>query len=96
MKIASAEPVSGEKVFDGIGWISAKMVETGIQAQGGMKPATLYGQAKSTSRKLGTIPSEATLKISGFSCGWVKISNRRKTGWVKTSDMRGSPVTTCN
>ncbi len=96
VKIASAEPVSGEKMFDDIGWISAKMVETGIQAQGGMKPATLYAQAKSTSRKLGTILSETTVKISGFSCGWLKVSNKGKTGWVKTSDICGSPVTTCN
>ena len=98
VKIARAETVGGGKLFDDIGWISAKTVETGTKGgeAGYDKPAPFYVSAKTSSKKVGMIPSESTVKISGFSCGWIKVTYKGKTGWMRTVNICGNPVTTCS
>ena len=94
LKIAQAEPITGEKVFDDIGWISAKMVETGTQSNNN-SPIPIYLAAKASSKKVGNIPGDVTVKIAGYQCGWVKIIYKGKTGWVQEKFICGNPVTTC-
>jgi hypothetical protein len=96
VKIAQAETVGGGSVFDDIGWISAKMVGTGTKGSESYdKPAPLYAQTN-TKKKIGTIPSEVEVQIAGFSCGWVKVIYKGKSGWIRDANICGSPVTTCN
>lgn len=96
VKIARAETVGGGTVFDNIGWISAKMVATGTKGgENYNKPAPLYAQPN-TKKKIGTIPSEETVQIAGFQCGWIKVIYKGKSVWLKTQNICGSPVTTCS
>jgi len=97
VKIARAEDMDGEGLFDDIGWVSAKMVATSTKGDNGNynKPSTLYAQANSK-KKIGTIPSETEVMIIGFTCGWVKVSSQGKIGWIRTRDICGNPVTTCS
>lgn len=84
-------------LFEGTGWVSAKMVATGTMGPIGQynKPANLYS-ASNSKRKIGTIPSESEVLIAGFTCGWVKVKYKRKIGWIRTSNICGSPVTSCS
>jgi uncharacterized protein YgiM (DUF1202 family) len=96
VKIARADTVGGGKIFDDIGWVSAKMVVTGTKGSEDYdKPAPLYAQAN-TKSKIGTIPSDAEVQIAGFACGWIKVTYKGKSGWIKTQNICGNPVTTCN
>jgi len=96
LRIGLAETINGDSVFDDIGWISAKMVVTGTKgSKNYMSPVNLYSQPN-TKRKIGTVPAEVNVQIVGFSCGWVKISYQKKTGWIRTENICGNPVTTCS
>ena len=96
VKIAKAENGKGQ-IFDDIGWVSAKMVETGTKGTPNYNsPITMYAAAKTSSKKVGTIPSEDMVKIAGFSCGWVKVTYKGKTGWVRDVNICGNPFTTCS
>ncbi|MBK9164627.1 MAG: SH3 domain-containing protein [Acidobacteria bacterium] len=96
VKIVRAYGDSGS-LFEGTGWVSAKMVATGTMGPIGQynKPADLYA-ASNTNRKIGTIPSESEVSIAGFTCNWVKVKYKRKIGWIKASNVCGSPVTSCS
>jgi uncharacterized protein YgiM (DUF1202 family) len=96
VKIARAETISGETLFDDIGWISAKMVTTGTKgSENYNQPAPLYAQTN-TKKKVGSVPSEANVQIAGFQCGWIKVTYKGKSGWMRTQNVCGSPVTTCS
>ncbi len=97
VKITSADGGDGGSSFDGIGWVSAKMVATRTMGPSGQydKPADLYA-ASNSKRKIGTIPSESEVLITGFTCGWVKVQYKKKIGWIRTSSICGSPVTSCS
>lgn len=97
LKIARAENFDGEKIFDEIGWVSAKMVATGTKGDDGKyeKPATLYTEPRTNSRKAGTIPSETEVKLVGFTCGFIQVSYNGVTGWLRTANVCPNPVTTC-
>lgn len=97
VKIARAEDIDGEGLFDDIGWVSTKMIATGTKGADGNynKPAPLYAQANSK-KKIGTIPSESEVQIAGFQCGWVKVNYKGKIGWIRTNNICGNPVTTCS
>ncbi len=96
VKIARAETINGDTIFDDIGWISAKMVATGTKgSENYNKPVPLYAQTN-TKKKLGTIPSEATVQIAGFQCGWIKVIYKGKSGWIRVANICGNPVTTCS
>lgn len=88
---------NGDTLFEGTGWVSAKMVATGTMGPIGQynKPADLYS-ASNTNRKIGSIPSESEVSIAGFTCGWLKVQHKRKIGWIKASNVCGSPVTSCS
>lgn len=97
VKISGATKVSGDEVFSDIGWVSAKMLETGTKGDKNYDDAVqLYALAKTSSKKTGTVPSEASVRIAGFSCGWIKIELKGKTGWIRTLNICGNPVTTCS
>jgi hypothetical protein len=97
LKISGAEKLAGGSVFDGIGWVSAKMIETGTKGSPNYdSPAPIYAVANTSSKKAGTIPSEALIQIDGFKCGWIKALYKGKTGWLRVRNICGSPVTTCN
>ncbi|HQU86154.1 MAG TPA: SH3 domain-containing protein, partial [Pyrinomonadaceae bacterium] len=97
LKIGRAENIDGDLLFDDLGWISAKLVETGTKGgeEGYDKHIKLYSAANAKSKKLGMIPSEANVKIAGFKCGWIKVSYEDLTGWIRDTNICGNPVTTC-
>ena len=97
IKIARAENIDGDLLFDDIGWVSAKMIATGTKGNDGnyAKPVNLYTNAN-TKKKIGLIPSESEVQIVGFSCGWIKVNYKGKTGWIRDSNICGNPVTTCS
>ncbi len=84
-------------LFNDLGWVSAKMVETGTKGDPNYNsPITMYLQAKSSSKKVGIIPSEEIVKIAGYQCGWVKVVYKGKTGWIRENNICGNPFTTCS
>lgn len=97
VKINGAETVGGEEQFSGIGWVSAKMVTISTEQHNGNagKPVPLYIQPKTSSKKVGTIPSDVNVQIVGFDCFGLKVTYKTKTGWLSANDMCGNPVTTC-
>lgn len=97
VKINGAETVGGEEQFSGIGWVSAKMVTISTEQHNGnaSKPVPLYIQPKTSSKKVGTIPSDVNVQIVGFDCFGLKVTYKTKTGWLSVNDMCGNPVTTC-
>jgi len=97
VKISGATKISGDEVFSGLGWVSAKMVATGTKGDKNYDdPVQLYAAAKTSSKKTGTIPSESSVRIAGFSCGWIKVELNGKSGWIRTLNICGNPVTTCS
>lgn len=96
VKIGLAENGKGQ-IFNDLGWVSAKMVETGTKGSPNYNSSvTIYAAAKTSSKKVGTIPSEDTVKIAGYQCGWVKVTYKGKTGWIRENNICGSPFTTCS
>jgi hypothetical protein len=97
VKISGGETIVGEEQFNGIGWVSAKMVTTRTERPDGNsnKSVTFYAQPKSSSKKVGTIPSDTEVQIAGFDCFGLKITFKNKTGWLSSDDLCGNPVTTC-
>lgn len=96
VKIARAEMIDGTEIFDDIGWISSKMVVTGTKgSRNYMNPVNLYLHP-SGKKSVGTIPAEVNVQIIGFSCGWVKVNYQKKSGWIRTENVCGNPVTTCS
>lgn len=82
VKIISARG-DEDSLFEGIGWVSAKTVATRTMGPNGNynKPANLYAVSNSK-KKIGTIPSESEVSILGFTCGWVKVKDKAKMGWI--------------
>ena len=96
LKIGLAHAGNGEKLFDDLGWIAAKMVETGTKNF--EEPPLLYAQPATSSRKIGAIPSEVHVQISGYACGFTKVSYQGKTGWLRDGNIcgyRGNPNGIC-
>ena len=98
VRIAGAKTVSGVVLFQGRGWISAKMVTVRTQRPDGnsLKPVTLYSQPVKNARIVGKIPSDVNLQIVGYDCSFLKVAYRGKVGWLSTMDICGNPVTTCS
>lgn len=98
LKIQKAYSIEDKVIFQGIGWIRAKSVTANVQRPDGnsKKSATLYSQPKSTSKKVGTIPSETLIQIVGFDCFGLKVIYKGKAGWLSRKDICGNPVTTCS
>ena len=98
LKILKAVTVEDKVIFEGIGWIPALRVSANVQRPDGnsKKSATLYSQPKSSSKKVGTIPSETLIDIIGFDCFGLKVIYKGKKGWLSRKDICGNPVTTCS
>lgn len=98
VRIAQATTVSGTIVFQGRGWISAKMVTINTQRPDGnsSKPVTLYIQPVKHARIAGKIPSDVNVRIIGYDCFFLKVAYKGKVGWLSTMDICGNPVTTCS
>ena len=98
LKIQKAHSIDEKVIFQGIGWISAKRVTAVVQRPDGnsKKSATLYSQPKSSSKKVGTIPSDELIDIIGFDCFGLKVIYKGKKGWLSQKDICGNPVTTCS
>ncbi len=94
LKIRSAETVDGTELLKEPAWISAKLVTASVETDTN-KPATLYSTPSRRGRKVGTIPTEAPIRIAGFDCFGFKVTYKGKTGWLSKEDTCGSPVTTC-
>ncbi len=93
LKIRLAENGNG-KLFEGTGWISAKMVRARVETNTSTS-ATLYTLPKNTSKKAGTIPDQENITIVGVSCFGFKVTYNGKTGWLASDDFCGNPLTTC-
>lgn len=77
------------------GWISAKKVAVAIES-GTLKPAKLYAFPKRSSRRIGTIPNDASVfEIVGFDCFGLKIKYKDISGWLSKDELCGNPRTTC-
>ena len=98
LKIRKAVNVEDKVIFEGIGWIPAGRVSANVQRPDGnsKKSATLYSQPKTSSKKVGTIPSETLIDIIGFDCFGLKVIYKGKTGWLSRNNICGNPVTTCS
>jgi hypothetical protein len=98
LKISKAETIEGQAVFEGQGWIPARRVTVNVQRPDGneRKSAPLYSLPSLSSKKVGTIPSEALVKIVGYNCFGLKVKYKGKTGWLPKNYMCGNPVTTCS
>lgn len=98
LKIRKAYNSEFETVFEGTGWIPAERVTTRAQRLDGnlKKGVTLYAKPSSSSKKLGTVPNEKYVKIIGFDCFGLKVKYKNKTGWVRSDQLCGNPVTTCS
>ncbi len=97
VKILSAATVDGETLFSGEGWITAKAVVFRTERPDGnsKKTVALYSRASKSSRVAVRIPSEANVRIVGFSCFGPKVTRNGRSGWLSTEDLCGNPVTTC-
>lgn len=97
IKISGGEKIAGERVFDEIGWVSAKMLETGTRGSDRYEgPVQLYAADNRRSKKVGTIPGDSLVQISGFKCGWLRVTHNGKSGWINGLNVCGNPVTNCN
>lgn len=77
------------------GWIQATKVGVSVENPTG-KPATLYALPRKSSRRLGTIPNDASeFDIVGFSCFGLKIRYKNISGWLAKDQICGNPRTTC-
>src|SRR6185295_14136885 len=85
VKISGARKFSGDEVFSDIGWVSAKMIATGTKKwEDAGETIQLFTSTNTSSKKSGTLPIGSTVKIAGFSCGWLKVESGVKTGWLRT------------
>ena len=94
LKIKSGETVDGTVIFEGTGWISAKKVVVNSENAAG-KTAPLYAAPKVTSKRVGSVPNDKLLTITGVDCFGVKVVYKGIAGWLRNDDVCGNPVTTC-
>lgn len=84
----------GAVVFDRKGWVSGKML--GVATRGcGTKGVKLYARARAR-KAVGTIPSEAEVKVAGCERDWMRVKYKSVSGWLDPADQCPGPVTTCN
>src|SRR5215207_3814753 len=94
VQINRAETIMGSVVFDRKGWVSGNML--GIATRGyGTRGVKLYARARAR-KALGTIPSEAEVKVAGCEGDWMRVKYKSMNGWLDPADQCPSPVTTCN
>lgn len=94
VQIDRAETVAGDVVFDRKGWVSGNML--GISTRGyGTRGVKLYAGGKG-SRVLGTIPSEAEVKVFGCDARRMQVRYKNLTGWLDADDQCPNPVTNCS
>jgi SH3-like domain-containing protein len=94
VQIDRAETVMGAVVFDKKGWVSANML--GLSTRGyGTRGVKLRSGGKAD-RVVGTIPSEAEVRVAGCEDDRIKVKYKNLTGWLDPEDQCASPVTTCN
>ncbi len=98
VKIKSANGEEGSS-FEGIGWVSAKMaVRTNGYATKdpsipptGLETVDLYA-ASNSKRKIGTMPHNKEVLITGFTCDWVKVKYKTKIGWARQKHICGAAL----
>jgi hypothetical protein len=97
LKITSAERVDGKKIFEGRGWVFARMLSTSTKGSPGYSsPAPLFSAPSKSSAKIGSVPSSNEVKLSGCKADWVKVVYRNQEGWLAPENQCHSPVTNCN
>jgi len=98
VKIGGATKVAGGSVFNGIGWVSAKMIAVSAKGEDDYDaPSPLYEKTSKSSKKVGAIPSgTTTMQIVGYHCFGLKVIYKGKTGWLSAGNICGSPVTNCS
>jgi uncharacterized protein YgiM (DUF1202 family) len=94
VQINRAETVGGTVVFDRKGWVSGNMLGTSTRGYG-TRGVKLRGEGKA-GKVVGTIPSEAEVKVAGCAGNRVKVKYRNLTGWLDLDDQCPNPVTLCN
>ncbi len=94
VQINRAETIMGSVVFDKKGWVSGNMLGIATRGYDG-KGVKLYARAR-VRKSLGTIPSEAEVKVAGCEGDWMRVKYKSMSGWLDPADQCPSPVTTCN
>lgn len=88
--VENAETLSGEKGFNGKGWVFASMLGTSTRQK-----SNLYASANRKSKILATLPTEDEVTILSCSGEWAKVKSGNRQGWLAPGNQCGNPVTTC-
>ncbi|HRH46354.1 MAG TPA: SH3 domain-containing protein [Pyrinomonadaceae bacterium] len=95
IELRKATDINGKVLFDGDGWIEAERVTAKVWSSDG-KAAVLYSLPKLSGKKIGTIPNNTFLTITGFDCFGLKVKYKGKTGWLSRNNICGNPFTFCS
>ncbi|MEW6125604.1 MAG: SH3 domain-containing protein [Acidobacteriota bacterium] len=96
VRIAMAETLEGEPLFNGTGYVFASKLATSIRPDGaGGYQARIFQQANLKSKVVTRIPAESEVLIIGCAGKWAQVQSKSIKGWLSPNGQCPNPVTTC-
>ncbi|HEY9694859.1 MAG TPA: SH3 domain-containing protein [Oculatellaceae cyanobacterium] len=80
--------------YQGDGWVYSSLL--GIATRGyDTNKVNIYANASNNSQKLGTIPTNTSIKMLGCNGEWAQVEYQGLRGWLAREDQCGAALTTC-